>query len=207
MSKNESLKKRIYKNIFGMDDITYEINRRLKYIHDSDISYEKKQDELQGFLVEIYKKYDIQAIIKRKLYLQSKLDTQNSIWVNTGLAIIVWLALELMKKVAVFFLTDSSEMTDFLPVVITSFSAMLFCDFISHKLGRHDTKYRKYDLIDFELKIINEIIENNFHYNRITQDIINDRFKRLKLDPDMNDIEEARKQAQATPSNPKIKPS
>ena len=179
MSKNKSLKKRIYKKILEMDDITYEINRKLKYIHDSDMSYKKKQYELKRFLKEIYKKYDVEDVVERKLYLQSKLDSQNSIFGTIALAIIVWLALEAVKLVVTYFLTDSGSVADLLPVVIAPFFAMLIGYAVSHWLGRHDTKYRKYNLIDFELDIINEVLEKNFHYRKTIQNIINTRFIKI----------------------------
>ena len=144
------------------------------------MSYTKKQEELRGCLKEIYgtaDEYSIQDIVKRKAYLQSRLDSENSIMMTTGLAIIVWLALEAFK-LSVLYYEDLATSQTFWATLIAAFLAVISCAIVSCFMGRVDTTYLNYNLIDFELRIIDAILEEKFHYQDAITDIVNTRFNK-----------------------------
>lgn len=159
--------------------ITNKIYKKLKELDRSTATDMKKQDDLKKFLQDIYGtpgELSVQDMIDRKVYLQSMLDSQNYILSTIGLAIIVWLALEGGKQLGLS-LVGNSSFHDFFAILIAPFWALLICWPASHWLARTDTKYRKYNLIDFELEIIDSILEKELHYEQIKDDIIKSRFQ------------------------------
>lgn len=146
-------------------------------------TYTEEQKQLQVCLKKIYgdmSNYSVEDIIKRKAYLESKLDSENSILENTGLAIFVWLALEGGKQCLLAALTKSFDWSQLVVTVLAPFLALIFCIPIVISFGRVDTKYRKYNLIDFELKIINKILETEYNYDVIVEDILISRCRRSR---------------------------
>lgn len=155
------------------------IGKKIKELSKHTTSYTKKQKELRDYLKEIYgtaDEYSIQDILERKAVLQSKLDSENSILMTTGLAVIVWLALEAFK-LSILYYEDLATLQTFWATVIAAFLAVIACAVVSCFMGRVDTKYRKYNLTDFELRIIDAILEEKFHYQDTITDIVNTRFK------------------------------
>lgn len=175
----------------GKKSITNQIGKKLKEIDRSDATYTQKQESLKKLLSDIYSNAEnvsLQDIIKRKAYLQSRLDSQNTILGTSGLAIIVWLVLEGGRALGLCFFEDySNSFSQIIPILIAPFWALLVCWPISHWLGRVDTKYREYNLIDFELDIINAILEEHLHYKQAVNDIIKSRCKIAATPKDQND--------------------
>lgn len=159
-------------------DITSEINRKLRNIDRSDKTYKDKQKELLSFLKQIYGnsgEYSIQDIVHRKAYLQSKLDSQNSVFAAAGSAVVTWLILEVF--------TNTASIANVVVSFVAAVFAVIFYDPVSRFLGRVDTKYRKYNLIDFELSIINDILDNEYPYENARKEIINTRFHKTEPEP------------------------
>lgn len=167
-------------------DITSEINRKLRNIDRSDKTYKEKQKELLSFLKQIYGnsgEYSIQDIVHRKAYLQSKLDSQNSVFVAAGLAIITWLILEIFIQIFQYASSDIASPPNIAAHGSAAVIAVLLFWGFSRFLGRVDTKYRKYNLIDFELSIINDILDNEYPYENARKEIINTRFHKTEPEP------------------------
>lgn len=161
-------------NFFRKEKITTIVNKKLKKIQKKRYSYTEKQEQLKICLTKIYSDsnaYSIQDIIQRKIYLQTKLDNQNSTKGNMGLAIIVWLALEGSKQLLLVYTTVNFDRNSFFITMMVPFFALGFCSCSSYYLGRVDRNYRTYNLIDFELSIINSILEKHFHYLKTIDDI------------------------------------
>lgn len=138
-------------------------------------TYTEEQKQLQVCLKKIYgdmSNYSVEDIIKRKAYLESKLDSENSIFANAGMAIITWFLLESGKQFCFAATTDDYRFANLFLVIIPPFLAVIPMKGIAIYMGKTDTKYRKYNLIDFELRIINEILEKEYNYNGIVEDIL-----------------------------------
>ena len=157
------------------DKITDDIHKKLKKIEKDANTYAERQEQLRVCLKKIYgdmSSYSVEDIIRRKAYLESKLDSENSILANEGMAIFTWLALEGGKQCLLAASTKSFDWSQFFFTMLTPFLALIPCKPIAVYLGKVDTKYRKYNLIDFELKIINRILEKEYNYDGIVDDIL-----------------------------------
>ena len=172
------------------DLITNQINRKLKEIDHSAETYIKKQEYLKNYLKDIYgtsENTSLQNIIERKAYLQSQSEGQSTILWTISLAIIAWLALEGGKILGSCFFEECSSWPQIIPIIIAPFWALLICIPVSGWLGKIGTKYREYNLIDFELDIINVILEEHLHYKQTVNDIIESRCKIAATPKDQND--------------------
>lgn len=157
------------------DKITDNIHKKLKKIEKDANTYAERQEQLRVCLKKIYgdmSNYSVEDIIERKAYLESKLDSENSIFANAGTAIFTWLALEGGKQFCFAATTGDYRFANLFLVIIPPFLAVIPMKGIAIYMGKTDTKYRKYNLIDFELRIINEILEKEYNYNGIVEDIL-----------------------------------
>ncbi len=155
--------------------ITLAINKKLKKIHKKRCSYIEKQEEIKILLKNIYldsNKYSIEDITQRKIYLQTKLDNQSATMSAMGLSIIVWFALELSRQALLAYASVDVDINSFVIPIFLPFFALGFCSWSSYYLGRLDKMYRIHNLIDFELAIIDSILEQHFSYSKIVNDII-----------------------------------
>lgn len=158
--------------------ITKKVEEKLEEIEKLHITYEEKQGNLKELLKKTYgiaEEYSIQDIIERKLYLESMLEKESSILIGAFISIMIGLVTKIVEIV-----WKPNQLLGIAGFGLQAIVVILMMYIIAKLLGVIDTKYRKYNLIDFELKIINKILETEYNYDGIVEDILISRCRRSR---------------------------
>lgn len=172
------------------DKITKHINGELKKLNKKKLEFNEKQDEIYNLLIKIYGKngknikrninYNCDDFVKRKSYIQTCLDTENSILGALGLGVISWFSTETIYEAITQIYNGEYKCFGIMKPFVAAIICLIISQVASWYLGRWDRLYRKYNLIDFELNIIDSILEKESNYTVNVENIVESHFSTIR---------------------------
>lgn len=149
--------------------------------HNRASTFTEKQSFVKKMLSNIYRdgnNYSLDDILERKIYLETKLDNKDQMLSSLALTFFTWCfceyAIELIKNLS----TPLTELIrELSPILIVATALILISYWITKFLCRQDTLYRKYNLHELELQIINAIIQKEYNYKNFVDSIVALYFK------------------------------
>ncbi len=168
------------------DRITKIIQEKLSSVKKLDFNSAKSK--LLVEVKEIYKTANIKDIIDRKYYLENCIDSPYVIFTSLTFSIIVWFITDSLTQL--FNSTDASEIVDknIAMIKITIFAILLVL-LLVWLLTKESRLYLQYNLKDVELQIIDKILEKEYNYNGIVEDILISRDRSSRDETEIQDAE------------------
>lgn len=144
-------------------------------------TFAEKQSFVKEMLLKIYgdrSNYSLDDILERKKYLETKLDNKDQMLSALALTFFTWClceyTIELIQNSSAF-LTKLVRVL--IPILFVAIALILASHWIAQFLCRQDTLYRKYNLQELELMIINKIIHEEYNYDNFKDSVVDLYFK------------------------------
>lgn len=186
-------------NLFHHEDgkISNNLYRKLREIDKSCDTFSDRYCHMKDILLSFYgdsSKYSIDDIMQRKIYLETEMENKSTCFSSLAISFFVWGLCEYiadLPRISFTSLYDFwNQVWTILQQNIVPAIFLIFLSIVVAKvLCRQDTLYRKYNLIDFELKIINRILEKEYNYDGVVEDILISRDRSSGDETEIQDAE------------------